>query len=409
MININTLMTKRLISLYVIGFLLVFGYAFARPCIDSMFLEYYSHDHLPLAWILTSLTSVLVIIIYNKYNQNYAILPLYGYVSLLCAAILLILLSLYFLGFIVSVFLMYIWKEIYMVVLMETYWSYADIVFSMNTAKHTYGLAMAISSLGGVLGNLVVGPTASLIGTKFALCFLLLFLIVGFLISILNRDIADEKPSNKKTSFDIFGFKILFKSKYLVPLGVLACLVQIFVGLIDYQFNGMLRDAYINTDMRTEIIGQIHATVNFISFVIQLSMGPILRIFGMGATFKAIPMLLMGAVILFLFIPQFSIFIAVKIANKTFDYSLFRGIKEMLYIPLSREEKTQGKGLIDIFIYRLARGLSSALLIAMISVGLASFVMELSLILTFFWLLLAIVIIKRYRSLKVDKHETSSN
>lgn len=399
----NKIETKRVITLYFMGFLLVFGYAFARPCIDSIFLEHYSHDDLPLAWLLTSLASAFVIAFYNRFNQRYAILPLYGVTSLICAASLAILLTAYFFGFFQAVFIMYIWKEIYMVVLMETYWSFADIVFSTKTARHTYGLAMAVSSFGGVLGNLAVGPAAKFMGTKAALCFLIVFLVIGFIISVLGRKISDEKPHHHKEKPDVgIGIKTLLSSKYLVPLALLACTIQVVTGLIDYKFNGMLQENFQNTDLRTEMLGRIHATVNMIGITIQLAMGPILRMVGIGATFKSIPFLLSSVILAFIVVPQFALLLVVKISNKALDYSLYRGVKEMLYIPLSRAEKTQGKGIIDIFMYRLARGLSSLFLMSMIALGLASYVMEFSLVLTVLWLVLASIIIKRYQSLTTE-------
>jgi ATP/ADP translocase len=107
----------------------------------------------------------------------------------------------------------------------------------------------------------------------------------------------------------------------------------------------------------------------------------------------------------FVLLPHFAIIVVVKIANKSLDYSLFRGVKEILYIPLSREEKTQGKGLIDIFMYRLARGLSSLILMGMIALGLTSFVMEFSLALAILWLVLATIITRRYQALVKTSNE----
>lgn len=396
----NSIQTKRIITLYAMGFMLIFGYAFARPCIDSIFLEHYSNDDLPTAWLITSLVTVFVIAFYNRLNQRFAILSLFGGLSLVCALMLALLLGAYFVGFIPAIFMLYIWKELYMVVLMETYWSFADIVFSISTARHTYGIAMAISSLGGVLGNLVVGPTARFLGTRMALCLLFIFLVMGFLIAHLGRKIGDEKPNHQKEKNHVgVGIKTLFQSKYLVPLALLACTVQVVTGLIDYRFNGMLQENYSNTDMRTEILGNIHAAVNIIGVSIQVSMGLVLRAIGISSTFKIIPLLLSVAMFSFILMPHFAIIVAVKIANKSLDYSLFRGVKEILYIPLTREEKTQGKGLIDIFMYRLARGLSSLLLMGMIALGLAPLVMEISLALVILWLVLAAIITKRYQSM----------
>lgn len=45
------------------------------------------------------------------------------------------------------------------------------------------------------------------------------------------------------------------------------------------------------------------------------------------------------------------------------DYSLFRAGKELLYFPLSYQEKTQGKAWVDIFGYRVAKGGASLLLL----------------------------------------------
>ena len=401
----NSIQMKRLITLYSMGFLTVFGYAFARPCIDSIFLEHYSNDDLPTAWLLTSVVSAFVIAVYNRYNQRYTILHLYGIISIICALILAALLLAYYAGFIPAIYIMYIWKEIYMVVLIETYWSFADIVFSIPTAKHSYGLAMAISSLGGVLGNLAVGPVARSLGSAQALLALPVLLLLGLVITYVSRSVADDKPNNKQRAHVGVGIKVLLESRYLVPLAILACTVQIVTGLIDYRFNGMLQETYVNTDIRTTMLGYIHATVNMVGISIQLCMGPILRIFGIGNTFKSVPFLLASVVFCFVMLPHFAIMIAVKVFNKAFDYSLFRGVKEILYIPLTREEKTQGKGLIDIFMYRLARGLSSILLMSMIALGMAAYVMELSLVFTMIWLILAAVIAKRYQSLVKNAQE----
>ncbi|MCA9507970.1 MAG: hypothetical protein KC505_06075 [Myxococcales bacterium] len=398
--NSNSLQLKRVITLYAMGFLLIFGYSFARPCIDSIYLEHYSSDTLPNAWLLTAFLSAFVIAIYNRINQRYSILSLYGWLSLLCAGSLALLLAAYFWGFIPAIFILYVWKEIYMVVLVETYWSFADMVFSISSARHTYGLAMAVSSLGGVFGNLIVGPFARTVGSRWALWSLVFLLILGFFIAYCARSIGDEKPQeSKKTAKMGVGIKTLLQSRYLVPLALLVCTVQVVTGLIDFKFNSMLQENYVNTDMRTEMLGYIHATVNVVGIAIQLCTGPILKLFGIASTFKSIPFLLAACLLAFVILPKFALMLAVKISSKALDYSLLRGVKEILYIPLSREEKTQGKGIIDIFIYRIAKGLSSILLLSLIAIGLSAYVIELSFALVVIWLILAIVIARRYQLL----------
>ena len=87
------------------------------------------------------------------------------------------------------------------------------------------------------------------------------------------------------------------------------------------------------------------------------------------------------------------------------EFSIFRASKEMLYIPLSRLEKTKGKALIDILIYRLSKGFSSVLLLTLAFFALSNYVLEVALALQIIWIVLTYVITQRYRIL--TKGETT--
>ena len=54
-----------------------------------------------------------------------------------------------------------------------------------------------------------------------------------------------------------------------------------------------------------------------------------------------------------------------KSASKFLTYSIFKSAKELVYLPLSYNEQTQGKAIIDIMVYRQAKLLASVLLIAL--------------------------------------------
>lgn len=272
-------------------------------------------------------------------------------------------------------------------------------VFCTKTAKNRYGKAMTIASIGGLLGNILVSPMALYLGSKITLCFLVIFLLIGFIIAYKAKNLADEKPQAPAKSDINLGIKTLFKSKYLVPLAILICTVQVVIGLIDYNFNGLLKENYLDTDTRTALLGQIHAAINILGIALQVLTSYILKFVGIKTTFAAIPFLLGIFVVTFIAIPQFIFMIFIKVSSKTLDYSLLRGTKEILYIPLSRSEKTQGKGIIDIFLYRLAKGLSSLILFFMISFNLSYYVMSLALVLILLWFILSLIISYRYQKL----------
>ena len=50
---------------------------------------------------------------------------------------------------------------------------------------------------------------------------------------------------------------------------------------------------------------------------------------------------------------------------KTFDYSIFNILKEMLYVPLKTDEKFKAKAVIDVFAYRSAKAFASLFVIGL--------------------------------------------
>ena len=53
------------------------------------------------------------------------------------------------------------------------------------------------------------------------------------------------------------------------------------------------------------------------------------------------------------------------------SYSIFKSAKELVYLPLNYQEKTQGKAVIDIMIYRQAKLLASTALLKLAAWGLS--------------------------------------
>jgi len=54
---------------------------------------------------------------------------------------------------------------------------------------------------------------------------------------------------------------------------------------------------------------------------------------------------------------------------KAFDYSLFRAAKEVLYVPLSFDERYRTKQIIDVFAYRTGKGASSVVIVILQRAG----------------------------------------
>lgn len=397
------LQKARILSLALLAFFNVASYSISRPAIESLFLKDHSSSALPTVWILTAIATALAMSIYNRFNTRYSLLKVFGASALLSA---------FSLGVLVlgaqnaipgTSFLLYIWKEIYVVILSEIFWSFADTVFDSKSAKRVYGLLLAVGSIGGLTGSLIVGQIAKIFGTAGSLWTVIPILIASFLTSTVFARYASEEQlaewNNKKQKNFDGSLQVIWKSQYLLPLLFLIVVVQITITLIDFEFNNTLQFSYPDVDQRTDILGKVHAAIDIVALFLQLTSSFIFRMIGVSGTLFCIPICLMGVVIGALTVPHIAMMFTLKVASKCFDYSLFRASKEILYIPLSRLEKTKGKAFIDILIYRLSKGFSSLLLLALSFLSASNYVLEVALILQIIWIFLTHVITKRYRTI----------
>jgi AAA family ATP:ADP antiporter len=149
------------------------------------------------------------------------------------------------------------------------------------------------------------------------------------------------------------------------------------------------------------VIGQIYATINIVALVLQLGCGLILRYVGVPITLLALPVILGATVLVGMVSPRFLTTAIAKVVSKAFDYSLFRAAKEILYIPLTTDEKTRGKAVVDIFGYRVAKAGASLLILVVLGAG-AYGVGPAILVCAVIWFALTRLLVKKHVKLTVD-------
>ncbi len=396
----------RFIGLCGVGFLVLGSYSIARPPIESLFLAAYGHEFLPAVWLAVALATLITVTLYNRYA---ATLDLSRLFAGLCVIISAALVGIKLLGLVapdLSVFALYVWKDIYIVVLVEIFWSFANSVFKTERARWLYGIFLVAGTLGSASGNLAVGRLVAWTAVTSATALwmvipVLLASAVGFVLLCRGVSLADLRLEQLSKLSD--GFNLLKRSRYVVLLVGLIFLTQIVITLIDYQYNTMLELNFPDTDERTEVSSMVYSAIDVAALSMQVISGPILRWVGVGVTLLAIPMLLAGALFTFVAMPRFITMVVSKVASKAFDYSIFRAAKELLYIPLSYQEKTQGKALVDILSYRLAKAAASIMLLGLIALGSTGLTTAVSLVAVAGWAAVTVVIVRRYRvTLKAD-------
>ena len=386
-----------------LAYVLLASYAIARPAIESIFLAHHSSEALPTVWMAVAVTAVIVVTIYNRACACHRLSVVFGWASVASAILLAGLLMIEQMEGLspairgASAFLLYVWKDVYIVVLVEIFWSYANVNFPPASARSTYGLFCAAGSLGGMSGNFGVGFLAASHGTSTVLWGVIPLLALAWAGCRLLSGVSSEPPPRSASASSWKeNLRVLTESRQLPLILALIVTVQVAITLVDYEVNTFLQSEYPDKDVRTKMIGTIYGSIDVVALVLQGLTGPILRVLGLGTTLLAIPLLVAGSVAAALAAPRFLTMAASKIVGKCLDYSLFRAGKEMLYLPLSYAEKTQGKAIVDMLTYRVAKGACALLVQALIALGLVAWVGPSALVLIVVWLGLTWVIIRRH-------------
>ena len=392
----------RIGGLALIAFALMAGYAIARPAIESLFLQDWGTGALPWAWLGVALGAVLSAAAWSRLSARVELAALLGTVGAISGLLLAALLFAREAGIREASFLLYIWKDVYIVVLVETFYAFANVVFPLSTARWTYGLFGLVASLGGMIGNFAVGQVAARLGTQRTPWLVLVDLLVAAALGwglgrrAGVREIERGAPAVRTGLRE--GLAVVGRSRYLGWVLALIATVQVCTNLIDFAWSGVVEREIPNLDQRTAVIGQVYGGIDALNILLNLLTGPILRLAGVPATLLGVPLVLAGAVSAAILTPGFLAMAVAKVANKAMDYSLFRSAKEALYLPLSWEEKTQGKAVVDMMTYRVAKGAASALVLLLMAAQAQGQAMGGVLVLLVAWIALTLVIVRRYQS-----------
>jgi len=395
---------KKIVGLCFLAALLLASYAVVRPASESLFLKAHGSESLMNVWILVAITVSIVVPLFNRVTAGKNLVRVFAITCAVSAGLLTIILLLRARETPGIHYVLYVWKDIYIIILVETFWSLANVVFEIKDAKKTYGLFCASGALGGFVGNFGGGELAERVGSSSIIWITVILLItVGMLTIPLARGLSSSRKSEDSEPTSLLeGFKVIKKSSYLLWILALIATTQIVINFVDFQYNQFLEVTYPDTDMRTSISSKIYAVIDIGSLTLQLLTVFILRFFGIPLTLLAIPAILGISVVSFLIAPSFAVVAVTKVMSKVMDYSIFRAAKEILYIPLNYDEKTQGKAVIDMMTYRVAKGLS-AVILTIIGVKAASSVLSpLILFLVLGWLGITVVIVRRYQEAQAE-------
>jgi len=266
-----------------------------------------------------------------------------------------------------SAFILYVFAQAYIVLIVEQSWAFINSQFSTDDGKRWNGTIIATTTAGAVAGGLLTGLLSKRIGSEQVVICAAVLTAAGAVLgrtafrrAVPERTAADRQPERLA---DHFAWDLLRSDPTLGRLALIVIASQSISVLFEIAFLLSLQAAIPLKDPRTSFLGFFYGGVNAVAFVLQLGLCPrLLRRFQVRLILAAIPLAYGAAALAGVLLPMLPVLGAAFFLSKTVDYSVFRASKEVLYVPLPFTARYRGKLTIDALIYRTTKGVASGLL-----------------------------------------------
>ena len=345
---------------------LLCGYEFIRAVSTSLFIEAYGAENLPRVMVAVPLSLLPILYIYGRLLSWLGATRTLVITSVLSSVLIFGCYGALLVGIDFATAIIYVFREAYIVIIIEQFWSFVNSTLTSKQAKTINGPFCAIASVGSYVGGKLVSRWAEPLGTETLLLFTAGSLIPAAIFGLLAYFFAGEpKPSVDEEGGrrGHLGLKTFFSSEYLFFLGLLILSTQVISTVLDLRFNGLVEMDITDKHARTAYYGNFYANLGLIAAVLQLIVVPIaLRFISIRLIHIGIPVVHFFNGLVLTFTPSLRAGARAFLTFKALDYSLFRAAKELFYMPLTYDERYRAKQIIDSFGYRFAKGGSAGVI-----------------------------------------------
>ena len=345
---------------------LIFGYELVRSPTNTLFKEAYGAESLPYALMVVPFVIALALWGYGKLLSALGafrtFLTTIGVsFSLLLGCYLMIKQGVSF-----GTALLFVTKEIYVVLLIEQCWSFINSVLTTQEAKRVNGIILGVCTVGTVAGGVAVNQLAPRIGTlNVLLVAIASFAAVAGTVYLAYASVPEPAAKTKSKTEHGDAAPSIFTTFAQEPtlrfILFLILISQVYSTVIGLYFQGVLQTELPNPDEQTAFSGMFFAVIGGTALFFQTIVSPLLmRRFSVTTIQLGIAATHVVVCSLAFTNPGIYAASACYLVFKSLDYSLFRASKEILYIPLSFEARYRAKEWIDVLGYRVGKGGTSA-------------------------------------------------
>ncbi len=329
----------------------------------------------------------------------------------------------------------FVWVGIFNMMVVAQFWAFANDVYTEEQGKRLFALLGVGASVGAAVGSQISKQKALVEALGVYNMLLIAAAILAFCAflsqvihvretrtrgaSIIGASDGTTEPPRRTGGLGIEAFTMVFSNKYLRMVALFSLLFSfantngefILGQLVEKQaaLHGATEEARRN--WISVFYGDFFAWVNWIGVGLQLFVvSRIVKFGGLRVAFFIFPAIALADALAVALFPMLAIVRIGKIAENATDYSLNNTVRNMLWLPTSREMKYKAKQAVDSFFVRMGDVTSTGLVLlgAALSWEVRAYGIA-NVIAVGLWLVVAVGIVREYHRLVKAKRDAADS
>jgi len=424
--------------LFINSFLIMFGYYQIKAVRSGLLLS--AHDASIQSYLAIPQAILLIFVVkwFSKVASRYPRHLLITYVTLFCISNLILFNIMNWAGVSVSVMgiVFFIWIGMYNLLIPAQFWGFANDIYSEEEGKRLFPLIAFGASLGGVVGPLFAKQIVGFMGSYGMMLVTSAVLVLCIFMTwvIHNRDVrevraaaaggtakAKEQPLEKSG-----GFKLIFKSRYLLYIALMIGLYNFINALGEFMFSSLQQKVALRVlgtaasggaDLQNYISSAFagyQSLGSIIGMLVQLFLvSRIFRWVGISGALLFLPVIALGGYGFATFGASLLLMKWIKAVENGTDYSLMKTARSALFLITKREEKYKAQAAIETFFVRGGDTLN-ALVVWLGTTALALSIegfAVINVVSILVWITLTVLIMREYKKHKalVEAHHAAQS
>jgi AAA family ATP:ADP antiporter len=255
----------------------------------------------------------------------------------------------------------FVWASVFALFVVSVFWAFLDDLFHVEQGKRLFGFVAAGGTLGSVAGSAVTAGLVERLGEAPLLLVSAVLLEAAVLcVRALGRRAGAREPDQARAEREPVGGGLfsgvahVLRSRYLLGICAFFFLYTIGSTFLYFLQVGIVAAAEVDRAARAALFARIDLWTNVATLTLQLAAtGRLLAGIGVGWTLAFLPALSVAGFVTLGLAPTLAVLVIFQVARRAANYAFARPAREILFIPLPREDKYKSKTFVDTFVYRL--------------------------------------------------------